>query len=86
MPRPSLLLPELIFINIAPMRGHMFQFSQAPAGMRSDSNEFWVVRIIGVIGFVEIVCVVWIVIRDHRLISFAKEDSENGLLLTMKLY
>ena len=75
-----------MFINIAPMRSHMLEFSQAPAGVRSDSNEFGVVRIVEVVVFVEIACVIWIVIRDHRLISFVNEDSENCLLLTMKLY
>ena len=65
------------------MRGHVFEFSQAPAGMRSDSNEFWVVRVVGVVRFSEIVGagLVWIVIRDHRLISFVNRDSENDIFL-----
>ena len=72
---------SLIITNIAPMCGHMFQFSQTPAGMRSDSNEFGIVRIVGVAGFVEILCVVWVgivetVIYGHRLISFVNGDSE----------
>lgn len=65
------------------MRGHVFQLSQAPAGVRFDSNEFWVVRVVGVVGFIEIVGagLVWIVIRDHRLISFVNRDSKNDIYL-----
>lgn len=65
------------------MRGHVFEFSQAPAGMRSDSNEFWVVRVSGVVRFAQVVgeVRVWIVIRDHRLISFVNRDSENDIFL-----
>lgn len=33
---------NLIFINVAPMPGYMLQFSQAPAGVCFDSNEFGV--------------------------------------------
>jgi len=63
------------------MRGHMLEFSQAPTGVRPDSNEFGVVRVVEVVVFVEIACVIWIVRRDHRLISFVNGDRKNELII-----
>ena len=68
------------------MRCHVLKFSQAPAGMRSDSNEFGVVRVVGVVRFIAIVGagLIWIVIRDHRLISFVNGDRINDSFINKR--